>query len=265
MNYILDITGKEHKINGCLGCEIINNNLKPYGGILFKNENFIITQDFELPIDGFIIISSIRHVEKFTDLNDNERINLMSLINKTLKILRENNVCEEFNIILEEKQGYHFHVWLMPRHKWMIEKFGKVLKKIKPIQDYALKNLRTEENINKISNTCDILKRELNRNNDIKVVTICGSMKFLDDMKRISGELEIKNGYCVIQCVYDIDKNATQEEMANVVNAHWKKIDISDAIYVVNIGGYIGNSTRNEINYALSKGKEVIYHEDIKE
>ena len=60
-------------------------------------------------------------------------------------------------------------------------------------------------------------------------------------------------------------KNATQEEMANVVNAHWKKIDISDAIYVVNIGGYIGNSTRNEINYALSKGKEVIYHENIEE
>ena len=94
-----------------------------------------------------------------------------------------------------------------------------------------------------------------------KVVTICGSMKFAKEMINIASNLEKKFGWCVIQCVYDIDKNATQEEMANVVNAHWKKIDISDAIYVVNIGGYIGNSTRNEINYALSKGKEVIYHE----
>ena len=99
----------------------------------------------------------------------------------------------------------------------------------------------------------------------MKIVTICGSMKFTKEMLKIASDIETKNGYCVIQCVYDIDENATQEEMANVVNAHWKKIDISDAIYVVNIGGYIGNSTRNEINYALSKGKEVIYHENIEE
>ena len=42
---------------------------------------------------------------------------------------------------------------------------------------------------------------------------------------------------------------------------HRKKIDVSDAIYVVNIDGYIGNSTKNEIEYAKNNGKEVIYHE----
>ena len=50
----------------------------------------------------------------------------------------------------------------MPRHKWMIEKFGKVMKNIKPIQEYALENMKTEENINQIKETCEILKRELN-------------------------------------------------------------------------------------------------------
>ena len=99
----------------------------------------------------------------------------------------------------------------------------------------------------------------------MKIITICGSMKFAKQMLEITRELETKNGHCVIQCVYDIDENASLDEIANVVNAHWKKIDISDAIYVVNIGGYIGNSTRNEINYALSKVKEVIYHENIEE
>lgn len=44
---------------------------------------------------------------------------------------------------------------------------------------------------------------------------------------------------------------------------HKKKIDISDAIYVVNIDGYIGSSTRSEIEYAKNNGKEVIYHEKI--
>ena len=161
MSTIKDLTGQEQTLNGCLCCEIANEKLVPFGGILYKNQYFTIAQDFELPIDGFIIISSIRHIEKLTDLTNNERFDLINLINKTLNILRENQIAEEFNVILEEKQGYHFHIWLMPRHKWMIEKFGKVLKNIKQIQDYALDNLRTKENIAKISQTCDILKKML--------------------------------------------------------------------------------------------------------
>ena len=161
MNSIKHLTGKEQEFNGCLGCEIVNGNLVPFGGVLFADKYFTIMQDFELPIDGFIVISSVRHIEKFTDLTSEERIDLIGLINKTLTILRENKVAEEFNVILEEKQGYHFHIWLMPRHKWMIEKYGKVLKNIKQIQDYALDNLRTKENIDKISQTCDILRSML--------------------------------------------------------------------------------------------------------
>lgn len=64
---------------------------------------------------------------------------------------------------MEEKAGYHFHVWLMPRHKWMIEKFGKVLKNIKAIQDYAILNMKTQKNFDKIKNTCELVKKELNK------------------------------------------------------------------------------------------------------
>lgn len=97
----------------------------------------------------------------------------------------------------------------------------------------------------------------------IKVVTICGSMKFAKEMVSIASNLEKQYGWCVIQCVYDIDLDkTTKKEMENVVNAHWKKIDISDAIFVVNKNGYIGNSTKNEIEYAKSKGKEIFYFED---
>ena len=97
-----------------------------------------------------------------------------------------------------------------------------------------------------------------------KVVTICGSMKFEAEMIKIAKDLELKNGWCVIQCVYGIDAGtATEEEMQRVVNAHWEKIDMCDAVYVVNIDGYIGNSTRGEINYAKEHGKEVIYHEGV--
>lgn len=73
----------------------------------------------------------------------------------------------------------------------------------------------------------------------MKVVTICGSMKFKDKMMEVARNLEIKNKYVVIQCVYSNDK-FNEEEQVLLANLHYKKIDISDAIYVVNVDGYIG-------------------------
>ena len=95
----------------------------------------------------------------------------------------------------------------------------------------------------------------------MKVVTICGSMKFATEMQKIATDLEKKYGWAVIQCCYGIDQTKiTKQEIENVVNAHWKKIDISDAIYVVNINGYIGNATIGEIEYAKKHNKEIIFH-----
>lgn len=99
---------------------------------------------------------------------------------------------------------------------------------------------------------------------EIKVITICGSMRYSKEMMKISEELELKNGYAVIQCVYNVDGLKYEGMDASILDKiHRKKIDISDAIYVVNIDGYIGNSTKNEIEYAINNGKEVIYHEKI--
>ena len=42
---------------------------------------------------------------------------------------------------------------------------------------------------------------------------------------------------------------------------HRRKIDMSDEIFVINVGGYIGDSTKNEIEYAKRKGKIVKYLE----
>lgn len=95
--------------------------------------------------------------------------------------------------------------------------------------------------------------------NDIKVITICGSMKFSNEMMKISMDLELKQGYAVIQCVYDVGGQKYEgldTEMLDKI--HRKKIDISDAIYVVNVNGYIGSSTKSEIKYARTLGKEIL-------
>ena len=96
-----------------------------------------------------------------------------------------------------------------------------------------------------------------------KIVTICGSMKFKDKMMEVAKELEIKNKYVVIQCIYsnDIFSKTEQQVLADL---HHTKIEISDAIYVINSNGYIGGSTNKEIEYAKKLGKEVMYLEPIR-
>lgn len=69
-------------------------------------------------------------------------------------------------------------------------------------------------------------------------------------------------GYCVLQPVYNFYGSVLSEtELQNIKKAHYKKIDISDAIFVVNVGGYIGKSVAEEIEYAKSLNKEIIYLE----
>lgn len=97
-----------------------------------------------------------------------------------------------------------------------------------------------------------------------KIITICGSMKFQEQMIVAAEKLELEEQYIVIQCVY-YDKNRilSSQEMNVLSELHYRKIEISDAIYVVNAGGYIGESTRKEIEYAYSLNKEVLFLEPI--
>ncbi len=95
----------------------------------------------------------------------------------------------------------------------------------------------------------------------MKTYTLCGSMRFEKEMQEIAYSLETQKGYNILQCIYVVDGNEpTPEDLQKLELAHYQKIDISDGIYVLNIDGYIGESVRQEIEYAKLHGKEVIYH-----
>lgn len=99
-----------------------------------------------------------------------------------------------------------------------------------------------------------------------KVITMCGSLKFINEIMKHSEKLELE-GNCVLSIIYPIheDMDHYTEEQINLFGIlHKQKIDMSDAIFVVNVNGYIGNSTRSEIEYAVQNGKEVIYLEPSK-
>ena len=99
-----------------------------------------------------------------------------------------------------------------------------------------------------------------------KVITLCGSTRFktefLDAQKRLTldGNIVISVGLFGHSGDDEVWTAGTKEMLDNM---HKRKIDMSDAIYVINPGGYIGESTRSEIEYAKAHGKEIMYLEQI--
>lgn len=99
--------------------------------------------------------------------------------------------------------------------------------------------------------------------NQPKIVVISGSLKFYDKMQEMHEKLELKKGWAIIGVTPHVMKrDFTPDEEDLLDELHRAKIRLADAVYVVNVGGYIGKSTTAEIEYAKSLGKEIIYHEN---
>ena len=97
-----------------------------------------------------------------------------------------------------------------------------------------------------------------------KVVTLCGSMQFQDKIYETAERLELECGYVVIGVIpHVLPGELTAGQMALLNELHRSKIDLADAVFVVNANGYIGESVRSEIEYARSLGKEIMYLEKI--
>ena len=102
--------------------------------------------------------------------------------------------------------------------------------------------------------------------NKRKVVTLCGSVRFWDKIQEMNEKLELENEYVVIGLVpHVMTRDLTEHEKDLMGKLRKMKIDLSDAIFVVNVDGYIGKSTREEIEYAKEKGKEIMYLEKMEE
>lgn len=97
-----------------------------------------------------------------------------------------------------------------------------------------------------------------------KVVCLCGSTKFKKEFEDIN-MTESLNGNIILSvgCFDHNDNlNLGEKQKQELSDLHKRKIDLADEIFVLNVNGYIGESTRDEIKYAKEHGKEIRYLED---
>ena len=106
-----------------------------------------------------------------------------------------------------------------------------------------------------------------------KVVTLCGSTRFKEQFMEAQKELTLK-GYIVIsvglfghsgdsEVWENMDEGTLTKTKEMLDDMHKRKIDMADEIFVINVDGYIGDSTKSEIAYAQKNGKVVNYLESI--
>jgi hypothetical protein len=112
-------------------------------------------------------------------------------------------------------------------------------------------------------------KTSRQRSMNMKVICFSGSTKFIEVMAVKMWEMERDNNVVTLGChllpqSYGAapDHQAEEEGVAEHMDeVHLSKIDMCDELFVINVGGYIGDATRREIEYAISQGKPVKYLE----
>lgn len=105
------------------------------------------------------------------------------------------------------------------------------------------------------------------------VVTLCGSTRFKDAFMEAQKRLTLEGNIVISVGLFghsgdqevwdDLDEGALSKTKEMLDDMHKRKIDMADSIYVINVGGYIGESTKSEIKYAKEHGKRIDYLEPV--
>jgi len=107
-----------------------------------------------------------------------------------------------------------------------------------------------------------------------KVITLCGSTKFKDEFLKVQKDLTLQGNIVISVGLFghsgdnevweNMDEGTLTKTKEMLDDMHKRKIDMADEIFVINVGGYIGESTKSEIEYAKSTGKKINYLEQNK-
>lgn len=97
-----------------------------------------------------------------------------------------------------------------------------------------------------------------------EVICLCGSTRFKEAYRKMSRKFEIE-GKIVLSVGFfghADDFDMSKKEKRKVDALHKRKIELADRIHVINVDGYVGESTRSELAYALKLGKEITFLEN---
>lgn len=98
--------------------------------------------------------------------------------------------------------------------------------------------------------------------NECQITTICGSTRYKHLIEKYAAYLERSGNFIVFRSQFFSHADGitlTDDEIERANELHRFKIRTSNAIHVINPGGYIGDSTKDEIAYAIFNEKDIYF------
>ncbi len=152
---VVNFKGKKKKV-GCLGCAIEKGEISDKFVVL-KTKYFAVEQDFEIPIPGFLILRTRRHIRSIEEFNKCERKEFIQVLIDSRNAQRKVLKVETIYLHQEEDTSHHFHVWMFPRYEWM-DNHGTKIESVRPIMEYARNDLKTSDNVKSVEESITKLK-----------------------------------------------------------------------------------------------------------
>lgn len=160
-----------------------------------------------------------------------------------------------------------------------VELIGELLSAYADLSAYAIAcaakgQAPTLEGVGQLMGALDPLQEDIvavvNRPPSPTVVCLCGSTRF-GEAFQVANLTETLNGKIVLTIGCDLRSDEavfvgySEEQLKEVKRRldflHFRKIDLSDEVLILNVGGYIGESTSRELAYAREQGKRVRFLE----
>lgn len=107
-----------------MGCAISEETMPVPGGFIKRTRHFSIHQDPLIPLPGFLVIDSTRHIQSLSEMDDAEYEDFARLLRDVLLAIKGATGIENLTIIQEER-SVHFHLWFFPWTDNVIERYGQ--------------------------------------------------------------------------------------------------------------------------------------------
>lgn len=107
----------------CIGCEIHHGSLQSYEGSIHSWSHFHAHQDIEVPLPGFVILSTKRHIKSVSEFTSDELVEFGQAVG-LIREVQEAAGIKNCYLFQNEDSSDHFHLWFFPVYEWM-QKYGK--------------------------------------------------------------------------------------------------------------------------------------------
>jgi diadenosine tetraphosphate (Ap4A) HIT family hydrolase len=117
-----DFLGNEWDVD-CMGCAIGAQSMLVPGGFIRRTQYFCVHQDPLIPLPGFLVIASIRHIQSISEMQELEYEEFSRLLKITQHAIKE-AIQVKYLTLVQEESSPHFHLWFFPWTQKLIERYG---------------------------------------------------------------------------------------------------------------------------------------------